>query len=314
MLMMALIVSGLVVGGFWALGYITLWKSFFEAQHRTPAGLGLGLIVMIAILLGNGESGFLLASIAVATIVYWLDDLFSTNPLFRVVASLLVFGFFFSSSSEFALIEGGSLIFFVLIASIGAFALVNAINFSDGVNGNVAITLLAMFVYLLLYSPANTQIHHINSIALGFSISFLIVNLIFRAGYFGDIGCFLTIVLFFIIFDKLNLSLVEKVNLLGFFSYALFDSAAVIFLRIMRKENLLKRHRNYTYQRLYDLHGGLVCLVPNLIFCGSYIALTRLLQLTITEVFMVCSVLVVSIWGLCEAYLRDKDRRSRGSI
>lgn len=150
-----------------------------------------------------------------------------------------------------ATIAAGVLVVYVVAAT-------NFFNFMDGINGIAGFEALVSFLFLGIYigisrGPLGTAIVCFSIAAA--AAGFLMLNFPRARVFMGDVGSIflgfvfsaLTVVLADHPWDLVRLSLFQSV----FF----IDSGLTIFLRVLRRENILSAHRSHLYQELVHRRG-----------------------------------------------------------
>ena len=246
--------------------YIILAKKYHildvpnhRSSHHESTIRGGGIIFPFALLLAyflfDFQYGWFVSSVLILSLVSFLDDLYSLSSVLRFLVqflgvSLLLF--------ELDLIQ--SLIFlpFLIFILLGG---LNAFNFMDGING---ITALYSLVLLGTLFYINQSIMFIDPgyilVPLIGVVIFSFFNVRNKAICFaGDVGSIsIAAIILFLLF-KLVIHSHDLVYLLLLLVYTI-DSAATIFKRKFRGENIFKPHREHLYQQLTPSHSLMTSL------------------------------------------------------
>lgn len=218
-----------------------------------PVIRGAGVIVIVAVLLGESLAGFenlwFLLGACVIAVISFLDDLYprpaGVRAFIHLCAVLLLLfqaGFF-----DFSVL----LILLAIVVTVGT---INAFNFMDGING---ITGLYAAANLLTLYWINRYFHPITSEPLLLSVlasvvAFLFYNFRNKARCFaGDVG---SVTLAYVqIYLALRL-IVATGSFWWIFLFTIYgvDSVITIIYRLTRRENIFQAHRTHLYQYLVN--------------------------------------------------------------
>jgi hypothetical protein len=237
--------------------YIKIWKKF---SKLTPNGVGILFIIPLTYFtLKLDLNFFLVISLILFTLIYFLDDVSNLNfywrLLIQIATSAVIYFSFFTKFNfiEFALI----LLFF--------FILTNTLNFHDGADLNIS-TLLFLIFFVIFYFTRNLIIKNITELILLYLLIFKIFNRKINNLYFGDVGCFISSVLIFlfVINDIKNLLMIKVI--LSVILFPVIEVFLITFYRIYKKENLLSRNYYYLYQTIARKTKWKMYLIPNIFF------------------------------------------------
>ncbi|MBS9523202.1 UDP-GlcNAc--UDP-phosphate GlcNAc-1-phosphate transferase [Litoribacter alkaliphilus] len=239
--------------------YIQLAKSFRivdlptdRSSHKYATVRGGGVIFPIALFLpyyfGEINSSLVLVVLLVAAISF-LDDMFSLSQLPRAVAQIAGTLYLFYDL-EVLYLEW----YYVLICAVLFFGWINAYNFMDGING---ISVLYCLVALISFSVIEANyIYHETFAILGLAcLVFSFFNLRQKAvAFLGDVGSIsLAIILGYFMLHTIVAT--DNIYYLLFFAIYGVDAIITIFIRLLKRENILKPHRSHLYQQLANEHG-----------------------------------------------------------
>ncbi|WP_143960712.1 MraY family glycosyltransferase [Litoribacter populi] len=223
-----------------------------RSSHKVPTVRGGGVIFPIALILpfyfGEINQSLVIVVLLVATISF-LDDMFSLSQLPRAIAQIAGTLYIFYDLGVFQ-IEW----FYILICTVLFFGWINAFNFMDGING---ISVLYCLVSLISFSFLEVNfIYHETFVILGLAcMVFSVFNLRQKAvAFLGDVGSISLAII-------LGYFMVHTIVQTGNFFYLIFfsiygvDTIITIFIRLIKKENILHPHRSHLYQYLVNERG-----------------------------------------------------------
>ena len=172
--------------------------------------------------------------------------------------------------------------------------LVNALNFQDGEDLNIATLLLIIFGIFYFYAD-NSFIQKTSEAILLFLISFSFFNRKKNLLYFGDSGCyFLSIIIFLFVYNEIqNLILIKL--LISVILFPIIDVLYVIAYRVLNKQNLLSRNYLHVYQILAKKGVLKIYLLPNILFSILNIFISFYFNL---EAIFIVSLIVLNIFLL----------------
>lgn len=234
-----------------------------RSSHTSPVVRGLGIVFPLLFAVGfwlfDLQNYLLLAGLCVASIVGFLDDLYSLRRSVRLLSYLLAtvlcvlsleINFDWSDS------------FIIVVIGVLFVGTVNAYNFMDGINGITILYSLVLVVSVIMLKFIGLLDF------LSFNFFYVVITILVCSAYFnvrkealaflGDAG---SIFLGFLVcFLVLSLSIstrdVSWIVLLAVYGV---DSVGTIIFRLLRKENIFDAHRLHIYQKLANekKHGHL---------------------------------------------------------
>jgi len=224
-----------------------------RSSHKKNTIRGGGIIFFLAVVLFFAfyefQYPYFVIALSLVAIVSFIDDIYTISsgirfPVQLVAVLLVLFEVGFFSHSAW-------LIVVVLFFSTG---MLNIYNFMDGINGITglnSIAVLLSLLYIEYYQISFINIHLL-IIVLSSLIIFGFYNFRKKAKCFaGDIGS-ISIGLF-IIFCLLKLVLItNNISYILFLLVYMVDGGLTIIERLLKKQNILKPHRNHLYQLFVD--------------------------------------------------------------
>jgi Fuc2NAc and GlcNAc transferase len=145
-------------------------------------------------------------------------------------------------------------IFFALYLSASA----NFFNFMDGINGLAGFEAVISFMLLGIYAYYFRGIPEVLRIALALSFAtagFLLLNFPRARVFMGDTGSLFLGFMFGAFVMALSSSAGEFLLMASFQSLFMIDCASTIFLRALKRENLLHAHKQHLYQKMVHDRG-----------------------------------------------------------
>ena len=227
-------------------------RSIHKKEKLTSGGISFALgIIVILILLGN----YKILSILPLTIIGYLDDIFNLSRRSRYITQVITSIFIFFVLKDNLIEQNNILLYFSLIG-IWVFistAIINLINFMDGIDGLVCSNLIIVLFLSYIFQP-----HNYIAAVIPLTI-FLFWNWHPSKIFMGDTGStFLGGLLILLLFD--NFDIEKFLFICSISSPLLIDSIITILMRLCNKENIFLPHRKHLYQRL-----NLAGLKPSLI-------------------------------------------------
>lgn len=239
----------LVLRGLHVLGVLDVPNERSSHSSPTPRGGGLACAVGIAVgLVAAASLGLALpwpqiAATFLLCAVGFADDVWSLPVAVRL-SSQLAAGAFLGA------VLGG--VVAVLPAALITAAVVNAVNFMDGINGITALTVAAWAVAVISWVPTGAALMLLAVLALGAGVGFLPWNVPRARVFLGDSGSYLfgglissALVTAWPGRGEGALWLVAVP--LGVY---LFDTGFTMLKRALASEAVFKAHRSHLYQRL----------------------------------------------------------------
>ena len=207
-----------------------------------------------------------LLSIPIA-IVGLIDDKFILSSkikfIFQVSTVCLILFFLQNSDSSFVSYSLDNRFYLYLILIVFGVAIINFINFMDGIDGIVCGCIIIIFISI------NGTFHYLFP-AIGALTAFLIFNWQPSKIFMGDTGSlFLGSYLLTLIYNTGSILDSLKIVLLCFPLIA--DPVIVIIRKLIKRQNILKAHKQHLYQRLVS--GGISHAKVSLIYIFSTLIL-----------------------------------------
>jgi len=259
----------------------------------TPSGGGL-IFVVISILISLFNNYYRLLIYLPLALIGIFDDKYDLKPIYRYGAQFLtvLFIVFISLSKGFLIsisnnISDPSIFGLIFISIIFGTALINFINFMDGIDGLIGGT---TFIFLITASFINNNLLALAGCLLGF----LILNWSPAKIFMGDVGStFLGSVIVGEIF--INKSFNESFGLLLIISPVLLDAFLCVLRRFFAKQNIFKPHKLHLYQRLCS-NGWSHAKVTSIYILSSILISLAYIIVNLETAFV--SLIVISLIGL----------------
>lgn len=265
--------------------YQILWKIFDPNNVPTGFGVFIALGLLISCFYANGP--FPIAASLILILVfgsaYWLDDVITLKPAYRIAlmvscgSALALLAFFFSTKTFFS---PSIILALVLLAVVLEILFVNVTNFYDGADLNLATLIGLETVFLTVYLVKDDWSILLNITVLSFVLAFSLFNKNKNCLYLGDAGSF--VFSSYMLLMGLHYWLLTapvSVEFLIPLALPCLDVFYVIIRRIHSGENLLTRNYMHLYQRLQIKFSGLWYLLPQLInalLCATILYLNQL--------------------------------------
>lgn len=217
-----------------------------RSSHKsaTPTSGGIIFIIPICVLsaLSNDYSPLYCLPLALVGLI---DDRFNLNSIFRYSTQILTVSLIFLNSNQsISFFSINSDFLNILIFLFIGTAIINFINFMDGLDGIVAGTMLVTFFMLYVKNIDITSI-----IAAGSLLSFLIFNWSPAKVFMGDVGSTFIAALFMsklLNSNDLSNIYISTIPLCPFW----FDCIICLLRRLRAGQNIFKAHKLHLYQRL----------------------------------------------------------------
>ena len=225
-----------------------------RSSHKIITIRGGGIVFPISLFIyfifSGFEYPFFMLSILIISIISFMDDIKSLQPLIRltvqiIVVLLVLFELFPELSLFYSLI-----VLFIMLGGL------NAYNFMDGINGMTAsysLVILSTLYYInesLLFVDPDLIIFPLLSVLVFLFFNFRVKAICFS----GDVGSLsLALLILFLLF-KLIIFTGEPLYALLLIIYAV-DSGLTLIKRKLNGENVFKPHRSHLYQQLVHLKG-----------------------------------------------------------
>lgn len=257
--------------------FYTLDIPNFRSSHQINIPSSGGIVFLISGLFISLLSGNLMTLACTPLgIIGYLDDRFNINALGRYFFQILTCALLMFLSNKLIFDSLSHSLITIFTIFIGS-ALINLINFMDGIDGLVASTMIFIFLPFAILES------NYFFILIASMIAFLNFNRHPAKIFMGDIGStYLGSILFGIIIS-FNSKSHSILNLL-IASPLLLDSSFCIIRRLLAKENIFKAHKKHIYQRLFQFglnHSEitLIYIVPTitltfLFFFGNYLLIS----------------------------------------
>ena len=298
-----------------------------RSSHSDSTITGFGLFVIFGLLLYNMvfpytmKSFFIIGLLMLGTVSY-MDDLFFIKHFVRLIFQIFALTLLaIELPFGFVDLEKLPLIITVVILGIGV---LNAFNFMDGINGMLglnSLVILLSFLYLNNYGiDSNGEALNFVNNAFLYTIivgllCFLFLNLRHKAKVFaGDTG---SIALGFVIF-YLMMNLIFKTGNLTYlllFVVMGIDACLTVIFKLLLRENIFVPHRDFLFKKL--VHVG---KFKHINIAMTYAAIQAVISIVVIvlplqkRIPVQMSILFLVTVTLCAAYIntRNKYTKKRG--
>ena len=259
-----------------------------RSSHKsaTPTSGGIIFIIPICVLstLSNDYSPLYCLPLAFVGLI---DDRFNLNSIFRYTTQILTVSLILLNSNQsisFFSINSGflNILIFLFIGT----AIINFINFMDGLDGIVTGTMLVTFFMLYVKNIDLTSI-----IAAGSLLSFLIFNWSPAKVFMGDVGSTFIAALFMsklLNSNDLSNFYISIIPLCPFW----FDCITCLIRRFRAGQNIFKAHKFHLYQRLNQAgwsHSKVSLVYISCTFCLYLVSMfNNLLISSISAIILLC--------------------------
>ncbi len=216
-----------------------------RSSHSDPKPTGGGVVFALIGSLGYLFNGDMLPLICLPlSIIGLIDDYLKLNSWFRYFVQILTAISIIEITDFIELFDiNFPLIFIYLIIIIFITAMINLVNFMDGIDGLLAGCMIVVFATLGFASNINVFI------LLGSILGFIILNWYPSKIFMGDVGStFLGA--FYAGLVLRSGSLVESLWIISLSFPLLFDSSICILRRYFAGLNIFSPHRLHLFQRL----------------------------------------------------------------
>ena len=263
----------------------------YRSAHIKTKVNGGGVAFIFTTLIGSFSQGTIeLLILLPLAIIGFFDDKFKIKSIFRFIIQLttVLVILHISKISGYLLIDNFSIINtlvfgFLIFFGVG---LINCINFMDGIDGLVGITLTPA-IFLIA-----TNFYTNAFVLLGGIIGFLFWNWSPSKVFMGDTGSlFLGSYLCYSIYTAPEFEIGISICLL--LSPLILDSGFTLFRRIINKENIFIAHKSHLYQRLEQ--NGLSHSKVSIIYFLSALFLLLIYNLTGLYGLIIGSIIVFLI-------------------
>lgn len=280
---------------------IALYRRVWIASRGTEItstgfGVFLPLVVFIALLIAHAPIEWMVAFaiIAVASVVYWFDDLFGLSARLRLGLSFVT-GVAVCAS---VLHELGDVPLWMLCASCAVAGIVNIVltnivNFYDGADLNLATFIALTGAVLFCYHSDDTLVASIAVACMAFTAPFAVINSRPKTIYLGDAGsfAFASLLTFLVVvhFSQGRLAPETAIPVV----LPAIDTFYVFCVRVIERHDLMTRNYLHLYQKLNQNYRGFAYLAPQLI--NVMLLLTSATILHYVGMSSVSSVVIVSV-------------------
>ena len=179
-----------------------------------------------------------------------IDDRLNINSFLRYISQILTVYILLKYSNILELLSNQYPIFpnliYIFILLLFGTAIINFINFMDGIDGLVAGGMLVSFTFII-----NINFEYYLLFIIGSLISFLYFNWFPSKVFMGDIGStFLASLYLFSIFSTQNLEFTNLSILIMPLSPFWLDCITCLIRRFRSRQNIFSAHKLHLYQRL----------------------------------------------------------------
>jgi UDP-N-acetylmuramyl pentapeptide phosphotransferase/UDP-N-acetylglucosamine-1-phosphate transferase len=260
-----------------------------RSSHISPKPKSGGLsFVMVITLTGIFSGNYQpLFSLPLAFIGLW-DDLKGSSKLLRYIIQTLTVSYLIYESNFYLLFAqffpNGFIIIPILFLILFGTAIINFINFMDGIDGIIAGTTILLFI------SGSILVSNSYLLFAGSLIGFLIWNWYPSKVFMGDVGStFLGSLIVGLLFSTQNLS--DTILIFIIATPILLDAFICVLRRLIHRQKVFEPHCSHLYQRLVKAgwsHGTVAIL---------YMLFTILLLITmiIGEISNMISLLIVQL-------------------
>ena len=269
---------------------ILLDKPNSRSMHEKATITGGGIsFVLSSVLLGFFVDNLLFLICLPLALVGMLDDFFSLKNIYRYFVQVLT-SFFIISQSKLVLnyLDNSNQIIFligIIFLTIFITAIINFINFMDGIDGLIASCLIILFGFVVFKIDSSFLI------IIGGLIGFLFWNWYPSKIFMGDIGStFVGAIFAGAILNTDNFGI--SYDLLFCASPLFLDAIICILRRFFAGENIFRPHSLHLYQRLCK--SGWSHSKVSLNYLISILLLTVSCLLNIVFLKIVCFSLIYS--------------------
>ena len=219
-----------------------------RSSHNKPILSSGGIsFVLISTFYGFLNSNYVFLKCFPLAIIGLLDDKLNLPRNMRFFVQTVTICILFFSSNIFIYISNSNKLYYLLILIFiaGGIAIINFINFMDGLDGLVAGCMIVILLFVSL--KTNTNLY----ILIGSLMGFIFYNWSPAKIFMGDVGStFLGGVYAALIFRSENILELSYIIIPSF--PLLLDSITCIFRRLFRRQNIFSAHKLHLYQRLHQ--------------------------------------------------------------
>lgn len=218
-------------------------RSSHKKTTPSSGGISFVLTTLIFALIHREFHWFMCLPIA---IVGFIDDRIKLSASLRYLAQLVTVYFIINNTVfldyELSSISDYLTVFFLLFFGT---AVINFVNFMDGVDGLVASTFFIIILFASIFSQ------YFLFVLASSLLAFLFFNWHPAKVFMGDVGStFLGAVFVMIIYGQNNPQ--EAIRYLFLASPLFLDAASTVIRRYSFNQNIFKAHKSHLFQRLYD--------------------------------------------------------------
>lgn len=218
-----------------------------RSSHKTitPGSGGISFILstLIFALSQREFQWFMCLPIAVVGLI---DDQIKLSASFRYLAQLLTVYLIINNTIflNYELISFSDYLTLAFLLFFGT-AIINFVNFMDGVDGLIAGCFFIIIVFASIYSQP------LLFVLAASLLAFLFFNWHPAKVFMGDVGStFLGSIFVILIYGQNNIQ--EAIRYLLLASPIFLDAASTVLRRYSLKQNIFKAHKSHLFQRLYD--------------------------------------------------------------
>lgn len=288
--------------------YIRLF-TFLVKQDIVPTGAGIifSFILFISsfsLYYTDGINFACLVTIFLASLLYWLDDLFSLTPIHRMLIAI-------STSSILFCLLSSPLIFPLLILLLSLTVmmmifLVNVLNFYDGADLNLISLFFFLGLILLIFDRSNVPIvSTLGFFLIIYSFSFAIFNYRPKVLYLGDCGSFVLASIVIYMFITAIFGIISwPAQTIPLLAFPAFDVVYVLAIRFHLRHDFLSRNYLHLYQRLDILYKNYFYLLPCAVNVLLSVLLISFLSLFVNQILITSSVVTLIVTPCTYFYFR----------
>ena len=261
-------------------------RSSHKITTAGSGGIAFILPILIFALIQRDYQWYLCLPIAIVGLI---DDRIKLSASIRYLAQLLTVylittNTIFLNYSLSGLYDYLILIFLIFLGT----AIINFVNFMDGVDGLVS---GCFFIIILFASFFSNPILFVLAASL---LAFLIFNWQPAKVFMGDVGStFLGAIFVLIIFGQNNPQ--EGIRYMFLGAPIFIDAASTVIRRYSFSQNIFKAHKSHLFQRLYDSGWSHAKISILYILFSALLFLTVLLN---NLLLIVCSIFTIIIFGI----------------
>lgn len=266
----------------WFLIYFSLpfLKKYFpdkpnrRSSHNVIKARAGGIsFILVSLLFFIVDKNYEILICSIFAIVSLIDDKFNISSLFRYISQILVVLLLLANSILYknfllTLLDFNLFLFIslVFLLTFSGTAIINFINFMDGIDGLVSGSILVILITAFYLLELNWLIPLTASL-----FAFFIWNWYPSKLFMGDVGStFLGAIFVAILFS--NLKYKENVGILLVSFPIIFDAFFCVIRRYINKQNIFKAHKLHLYQRLNQ--AGLKHSAVSLLYISSSILIS----------------------------------------